>query len=332
MANIPNSYLKPDPNINLRDFQHAARLFTDDNLRLAPKTKFLFHVAFSINPGALRDISLVQRHRNEINMLVKTADLPNFQIQTEMLNQYNRKRNVQTTHKPQPLTIKFHDDNMGLINHVWQNYYSYYYADSISALVPGAYLGTATRNFDYTRTRYGLDNRSLVPFFNYIKIYHMARHEFVSYTLHNPIITQWNHSSVDYSSNTLHDNSMQVAYEAVSYGAGKVIPGDPEGFALEHYDQTPSPLQNTNEIPSNSPSFANNQNVSLTASEYITNLTETINTYQNTKELANSGTSGVLTSPATSQNGVSGIQGLIFPVTSAISSANNIVATISKLF
>jgi hypothetical protein len=42
-----------NPKGNLGDFQHAARLFVDDNLRLAPKTKFNFYVVFTIDRAAL---------------------------------------------------------------------------------------------------------------------------------------------------------------------------------------------------------------------------------------------------------------------------------------
>ena len=125
MAFTPNKYLKthsPMSYVYLRDQRHASRLFADDSFRLAPKFSHLFHVSFSINPAALKSIDLVQRHRNEINMLVKSISLPKFPLTTETANQYNRKKVIQTQHKYENATIKFHDDNMGLINQLWQNY------------------------------------------------------------------------------------------------------------------------------------------------------------------------------------------------------------------
>ena len=330
MAFTPNSYLKPDPNTNLRDYQHAARLFVDDNFRLAPKHKFLFHVAFNINPAALKNIDLVQRHRNEINMLVKTVDLPQFDVQVETLNQYNRKKNVQYQHKMQPITIKFHDDNMGLINQVWQNYYSYYYADSTSAKDPGAYNRTATRSSDFITTPYGLDNRSTINFFNYITVYQMARHEWVSYRLHNPIITNWNHNGLDYAGTGTHDNTMKLAYEAVSYDNGVVTEGDPEGFGVEHYDQVPSPLQGASGLSSSSPRMVDGKNVTNNAAEFLRNVTEQINSQSNTKQIASPGNPGVVTT-TTSTQGVSGLQGIKFPIAAA-GAAVSVVASIRKFF
>ena len=40
----------------------------------------------------LKSLNFKYQHQNEINMLVKTAELPKFQIATETLNQYNRKK------------------------------------------------------------------------------------------------------------------------------------------------------------------------------------------------------------------------------------------------
>lgn len=307
----------------LRDQQHAARLFVDDHFRLAPKHKFLFHVSFSINQAACKNIGLVQRHRNEINMLVKAADLPSFNIKVETLNQYNRKKNVQTVHEYNPISITFHDDNMGLINQVWQNYYNYYYADPSSAVDPGAYDRTAMKKFSYIRNTYGLDNGSKAPFFNYIKIYQMARKEFVCYQLHNPIISRWNHNKVAYSQDDLHDNLMEVRFEAVSYTNGKVSAGTPEGFGTEHYDQTPSPNKgrvsggsgsSTVLAGSASPSFSGS--TKNNAKEFISNLTTSINTYQNTSLLPIGGNN--ITPPNLTVNGsipgVNGLQNIAFPI------------------
>jgi len=240
MAFTPTSSLISDPSTNLRDQQHASRLFVNDQFRLAPKHKFLFHVYFSINPATVADINLIQRHKNEIGMLVKSVDLPNYTVTAETALQYNRKKNIQLTHKFNEIQISFHDDNMGVVNQLWQNYYAYYYADSRSAFEPGAFGRTATKNFDYINSSYGLDNGSKAPFFNNITIYQMARHEYVSYRLVNPIITGWNHNKVDYGQVGVHDNTVKLAYEAVAYGSGAVTDGAIEGFAREHYDTTPT--------------------------------------------------------------------------------------------
>jgi hypothetical protein len=317
MPFTPNQFLNNNTNVLLRDQQHAARTFVDNQFRLAPKHKFLFHVAFNINIGALRNIDLVQRHRNEINMLVKSVSLPQFTISAETLNQYNRKKNVQTTHKHNPIEINFHDDNMGIINQLWQNYYKYYYADPTSAEDTNAYKRNATKGYSFINNNYGLDNGSLAPFFNYITIYQMARHEYVSYKLHNPIITNWNHNRVDYSQNTVHDNQMQLTYEAVSYNVGETTQGDPEGFGLEHYDTTPSPLQvgDAGSITTAQPTFGST-NTTINSTTILDNVAKTINGYQNTPTLPNANIASIITNPnQTSVPSITGIQGFTFPST-----------------
>jgi hypothetical protein len=321
MAFTSDRNLKSDPTINLRDQEHAARVFADNQFRLAPKFKFLFHVSFGINAGALQNANIVQRYGNEINLMVKSVDLPQYKVETELLNQYNRKKVVQYTHKPQEISITFHDDNMGLINQLWQSYYSYYYADPTSASQPGAYNRTAMRSFDYINNSYGLDNSSTSPFFNYIKIYQMARHEYVQYTLTNPIISNWNHNKLDYAQNALHDFTMKIQYEAVSYSAGAVAEGDPEGFAMEHYDQTPSPLSGQNPDPTvNNPSFVESLDIQAAAPSILNQVIQQVNTAQNTQQPTTVNGTPDLITPNTVVN-TGGVPGISFP--QAAASSNN---------
>lgn len=246
MASASLKRLQVDPNSakgNLGDFQHASRLFVDNDLRLAPKSKFNFHVVFSINPQTISDPQFLAKYRNEINMLVKKIELPKFSIQTETLNQYNRKKVVQVKSDFKPISLSFHDDNEGVTRQLWENYYRYYYADYQSAKTESNYNRSAMRNFDFVKTTYGFDNGSSTPFFSKIAIYHMAKHKWNSYTLINPVVTEWTHEHLDYSvGNQLSEHHLSIAYEAVSYNTGIVAPNSPHGFAVEHYDQTPSSI------------------------------------------------------------------------------------------
>ena len=46
-----NNFLKGFQNNlpGMKDYRHATRLFLDDNFKLAPKQKFLFHVIFDLD-------------------------------------------------------------------------------------------------------------------------------------------------------------------------------------------------------------------------------------------------------------------------------------------
>ena len=253
MANILNGFLNnvlqgsTNPGGNLKDYQHAARLFTDDAFRLAPKSKFLFYTVFELSASAQKVMpQLDQRHKQEINMLVKMIDLPKFQIQTVTKNMYNRKKNLQTTIEYDPINITFHDDNLGLTSTLMEAYYRYYYrdgnyrSDGISPpYAPRNTYGTPqSQNY-----RYGLDNDHTEPFFNKITIYQMARHEYLAYTLVNPLVTGLTHDQMDSSAGgEVTQNQMTVAYETVFYSRGPVGEDSPAGFGTAHYDSTPSPL------------------------------------------------------------------------------------------
>ena len=111
MANILTPFLDGlksgvlEPKGNLGDFAHAARLYVDDSFRLAPKSKFLFHVVFNINQNVLDRMianspahpngsrifktlsNFKNKHQNELNMLVKNVDLPQYSIETVVAQQ-----------------------------------------------------------------------------------------------------------------------------------------------------------------------------------------------------------------------------------------------------
>jgi hypothetical protein len=74
----------------MKDYRHAARLYLDDNYKLLPKQKFLFHVVFDID-NSIPVRSFTNNERLELNMLVKSADLPKFNM--------NVKRNSSTIKK-----------------------------------------------------------------------------------------------------------------------------------------------------------------------------------------------------------------------------------------
>lgn len=257
----------------LRDYRHASKVFRSNGYELKPRFKFLFHVAFSINTAeipALRG-ALGVTDVNNISYLVKTVDLPKYTIQTETLNQYNRKRIVQTKINYDPVNVVFHDDGGDLMRNLWYNYYSYYYKDPTqqygSANPTNGSLGqqgNRTTGFGYN-SRDIYNNDRLVndwgyigesisdgtssssgkpPFFKDIRIFGFDyQHKYAEYVLINPLITNWSHDTYDYSQGGgIMQNSMTIAYETVKYYQGAPNKQAP-GFAdPAHYDTVPSPI------------------------------------------------------------------------------------------
>ena len=115
----------------MKDYQHASRLYVDDNFKLMPKQKFLFHVVFNtdeslFNPGFAANEKL------QLNMLVKACDLPKYNLSYEEKTQYNKKMYLGTRIAYDPVNITFHDDHADTVNAFWKKYYEYHIADSVS--------------------------------------------------------------------------------------------------------------------------------------------------------------------------------------------------------
>jgi len=224
------------------NWRHATRLFVDDTMRLAPRTKFLFYVRFEINKRAIKAPSFTNKHQEEVGLLVKSADLPKFNFDSVIKNQYNRKKIVYKQINYDPVNIALHDDSAGIVSAMWAIYYGYYVADRLqpnSAYEANHLRPTKTPKDNF---RYGLDNDITAPFFDSVTLYTMSRRRFIGYTLVNPRIKSWNHGAMDYSASEFNDSQMTLEYEAVKYSAGNVSYNNPKGFANLHYDSTPSPL------------------------------------------------------------------------------------------
>jgi hypothetical protein len=262
-------------------------------------------------------------------MLVKKVDLPKFKIATETANQYNRKKVIQTSITYEPINITFHDDNLGVARQLWENYFSYYYADPTAAKSSANYLKNPHQPGTLLKTPYGLDNNSSVRFFSSITIYQMAKQKWNSYQLINPMISDWRHDTLDYAEGGgVMENAMTLMYEAVKYDSGEVSQGNPPGFATEHYDTLPSPIHiaggGTATLFGGGGVIAGASSIfgdvagylsgakTLSVANLISTAVTTNNTYKNSKTLTKAGVKGELAPALISSLG--GIPNALFPV------------------
>jgi hypothetical protein len=261
---------------SLRDYTHASKVFTTNAYELKPRFKFLFHVSFTINTEipALNALFAKDDITN-LSYVVKTVDLPKYNLQVETLNQYNRKRLVQTGITYEPVSLTFHDDGGDVVRNMWYNYYSYYYKDPTQQyLAPSTTNGSlgssqnqSSGRGTWARDIYSDDRQNndwgyigesfsdgtgsasgKPPFFRDIRIYGLDQHKVAEYVLINPLITNWSHDQYDYAQGggTM-QNTMTIAYETVKYYSGAIGSARPDtnvhGFANPtHYDNTVSPL------------------------------------------------------------------------------------------
>jgi len=240
LTGVAEGLLKPKG--QQANWAHASRLFIDNTMRLAPRTKFNFYVRFDLDKAAIRAPSFQNKHHEEIGILCKTADLPKFTFDSIVKNQYNRKKIIYKQINYDPINLTFHDDSAGVINAMWALYYGYYIGDR--NLPNGAWEANHLRPTKTPKDnfRYGMDNDITASFLKSVSIYTMARRRFIGYTLVNPKIKSWNHGSMNYSASEFNENQMTLEYEAVQYTAGEVTYNNPKGFAVLNYDSVPSPL------------------------------------------------------------------------------------------
>jgi hypothetical protein len=262
----------------LRDYTHASKTFVTNAYSYSPKYKFLFHVYFDINKGYIDATDQWPEDQN-FGLAVKNVQLPKYTFDLQALNQYNRKRIIQTKVKYDPINIVFHDDNGNLIRRLWYTYFTYYYKDSTqfdansgaSVQQPGGSINpkydlnrrniydssiTGQDDWGYIGETSRSPNTNLAaglgltkgPFFNAINIYGFNQHNFVLYRLINPVIESFTHDTYDYAqANGTMEHQMTINYETVKYFEGALDGRTPGQFVKEfgnesHYDRTLSPI------------------------------------------------------------------------------------------
>lgn len=288
----------------LKDYRHASKTFRSAGYGLAPRKKYLFHVYFNINTTEIPGLTKLfgARDSSRVSVLTKSVQLPNYTFDVETMQQYNRKRNIQTKINYEPVTVDFHDDSSDIVRSLWFAYYNYFYKDPsqsyggnqstqstsqnaggalsnlVNGLIPndisnilpfggldGLFGGSSSnggpgnasdqnRRDIYENDRIGNDwgymgegvggATNKPQFFKDITVYGFNQHSFVSYTLVNPIITDFRHDTYDYSAggDTM-SNAMTIKYESVKYGSGAIGTSQVPGFASpEYYDNEPSAL------------------------------------------------------------------------------------------
>jgi hypothetical protein len=249
------------PGEGLRDYTHAAKTFRAGGYDLAPRNKFLFYVYFNLNTNIPAVANLISGGKSStIGLTVKTAQLPGYQIDVNTMNQYNRKRLIQTKINYNPATIVFNDDHSDLIRNMWYQYYQYYYSDpvykygntpnqsgtlgEISSLLSGfSYNSNDIYQASRPVQKWGLNGQGYTnptlqslasslltgpasgqePFFRDITIYGMSQKTYAQYTMINPLITEWTHDTYDYSQgNGIMTHTMSIRYENVKYYSGAI--------------------------------------------------------------------------------------------------------------
>jgi len=193
-----------------------------------------------------------------ISVLAKTVKLPSYRFDVKRYNQYNKQFLSVNKIQYEPVSIEFHDDSLNVVRGWWDAYYMYYVQDSRYrnyATMTGSTQGLKVpsqwdkqgKNSLYGAQfdqHWGVDTVQqqsdngqsldrIVDFFESIKIYHFSRPvaagteedgfpHYAEYTLVNPVISAFEHDTLETSSSEPTANRMSIEYETVLYAQGKI--------------------------------------------------------------------------------------------------------------
>jgi len=259
----------------LRSPQIASRVFlggqTDNNiLQAIPRVKFEFYVQFVLGPSAQQMLGQAKlaeyNNKRGMSFRVKTVDRPKLTLQTEELNQYNKKVIVYKKVEYNETSVKLHDTVDDSILATWVDYFTFYFADSRQKSGPSgnSNQNSATPNPPYEQSPYsasmqwdsGWGFQPIVNndtnFFTNIIVYALFANTYTAWSYVNPKITSIDWEQFDYASSDTEEVTIQFRYEAINYLAfGSPITNNPYGF-MENFGYTQADY-----IPANTGSVVN---------------------------------------------------------------------------
>jgi len=196
----------------LRSPREASKAFN-----VAPKQRHVFLVRFHPN-GVQSGANAIAL--SKMSFTVKSMDRPKVNPKTEELHQYNKKRQVYTGFKLDPVRIQFYDSADGSAFKMWQQYTKYYFGDFNGKqdgyrydVIGKEFMGGFQYGFNATAANDGEGQF----FFKYIELIHFYNTYADRYLLTNPRITMFEPDDVDYENSAISMISMSIVYENLQY-------------------------------------------------------------------------------------------------------------------
>ncbi len=212
----------------LRDHKNANRFkpnFTPPRLNFNGFVEFVFSPEVKFLGENNVDNAV---YREQISSLIQTATLPSVSFNTQVKNQYNKKRVVNTGVDYAPVELNVIDT----VNNEWlillMRYFSYLYMNPRNK-TDGATRDPNPTGYDsaskdlvknskfmadtFNSNAAGLDISNQANFFDHIKIivYHAGRG--TEYILFKPMLTQFDLGTIDYTSSDFRQFRLQLEYE-----------------------------------------------------------------------------------------------------------------------
>lgn len=208
----------------LRSPTTAPRLFGLDSpgeiFRSVPRTKFMFKAEFFTNPAAQNMINKNLNSSSDLSSIafkVKQIDKPRITLNSQELNNYNKKRIVYTKVDYADAQIRMYDTVDNSVLNFWVNYFTYYFGDSRVKPSSDSYSNPIDAKFKDS-TGWGLRPiNEETNFFNKISVSAYFAHTVTTFSYINPKITGIDWQQKDYSSSDLEEATVTFKYEYIQY-------------------------------------------------------------------------------------------------------------------
>ena len=166
-----------------------------------PRSKFNFTVSMThLNPSALGGLSTTFFER------ISSISMPSYSVKAQTLNQYNKKRVVQTGIDYAPITMLAYDTRDGVFEQFLKEYSEYYYTGSMN-------YGTSFVEFN-NKSQVGTKLQDRKHFINQITIERKNSNIDTNLIkIYNPLITNIDADTLDYSDSGLVQYRITFIYE-----------------------------------------------------------------------------------------------------------------------
>lgn len=196
----------------------------------SPRFQFLYFVRIDFNPE-LAEFTGKYFKPHDLALfipLVKSVDQPTIKVETDVLNQYNKKRIHQKALKFNPIKLTFHDVADGKTLRLWEMYYEYYYRNGVNGVKVDPQdkrfikeffnRDTVSGNFQSGDSGYNLARvGNIKNLFDSVSIYQVNGGNYSKSMAINPIITDFSPSNMSFSKDELCEHVITFEYEDVVY-------------------------------------------------------------------------------------------------------------------
>jgi len=187
-----------------------------------PRPRFLFVVRFIRGVGDGN-----AKWKNGLSFAVKSFTRPKVTPKVQELNQYNKKRLVQTGVQYSPVDIDFHDTVDAVVSYMWSEYVSYHFGDFRRQsdsdwkydVTNSQFYNQSNAGFGYSLPR-GVkqDDTEAGFFFEKVECYQFFGGQYTKFDIIHPKITSYNPDEMDYEQPTApHSIRMSMEYESIIY-------------------------------------------------------------------------------------------------------------------